>query len=176
MNTISPEKALELINTENAILIDVRSPAEFEQEHIAAAQSLPLDDIERHMKQLSLSEEKIVILQCQKGLRGEQARARLIKGASNPTQFFNLEGGIDAWKNANLPVISADGKPAGIPMPRQIQITSGLMILAFSLSYLSGANWAIYVLIVMGVMMIFSGASGWCGMVKLLLKMPWNRP
>jgi hypothetical protein len=48
--------------------------------------------------------------------------------------------------------------------------------LLFSLLSLGGASWAIYVLIVMGTMMMYSGASGWCGMATLLMKMPWNKP
>jgi hypothetical protein len=61
-------------------------------------------------------------------------------------------------------------------MPRQVQITSGLMVLLFTLLCLNGADWGLYVLAIMGAMMVFSGASGWCGMVKLLMKMPWNKP
>jgi hypothetical protein len=99
-----------------------------------------------------------------------------MKDASNPAQFFNMEGGIDAWKQAKLPVVTNKTKSNQLSMPRQVQITSGLMVLLFTLLCLNGADWGLYVLAIMGAMMVFSGASGWCGMVKLLMKMPWNKP
>jgi rhodanese-related sulfurtransferase len=178
MTTLTPLEAQTLINEGKAVLIDVRTPAEFESGHIAAAYSIPLNTIAEDFDKLNVDDNKTVILQCQKGMRGQQAQQLLIDKTNKQQQFVNLSGGIEAWQEAGLSVISGSKtlKTKAIPMPRQVQIASGFMVLLFSLLSLSGANWATYVLILMGTMMMYSGASGWCGMVTLLMKMPWNKP
>lgn len=178
MTTLTPLEAQTLINEGKAVLIDVRTPAEFESAHIAPAYSIPLNSLSEDFDKLEVGDDKVVILQCQKGMRGQQAQQLLIDKTNKQQQFVNLPGGIEAWQQAGLSVIAGTKSTTSntIPMPRQVQITSGLMVLLFSLLSLSGASWVIYVLIIMGTMMMYSGASGWCGMATLLMKMPWNKP
>jgi rhodanese-related sulfurtransferase len=177
MTTLTPLEAQALINEGKAVLIDVRTATEFESAHIAAAYSIPLNSLSENFDKLNVADDKTVILQCQKGMRGQQAQQLLIDKTNKQQQFVNLSGGIEAWQQAGLAVVAGAQtlKTKVIPMPRQVQIASGFMVLLLSLLSLSGASWATYLLIVMGTMMMYSGASGWCGMVTLLMKMPWNK-
>lgn len=171
MNTVTPNQAFDLIQNQNAVLIDVRTAAEFKQQHIASAYSLPLDQLKQHIEQLTLNENQPVILQCQKGARGAMAYQML---SDSGLQLHNMTGGLDAWVSAELPTIGGN-ETTKIPMPRQVQMTSGLFVLLLASTALTDITWPIILLAVMGAMMIFSGASGWCGMATLLMKMPWNK-
>ena len=84
-----------------------------------------------------------------------------------------LDGGLDAWKKAGLPV--RDNAKAPLPMNRQVQITAGTLVLAGVLvgGFIHPAGYALSGFI--GAGLIFAGASGWCGMANVLAAMPWNR-
>jgi hypothetical protein len=84
-----------------------------------------------------------------------------------------LDGGIEAWKKAGLPV-AANAK-APLPMNRQVQITAGLIVLTGTLTgaLLHPAGYAVAGFV--GAGLIFAGLSGWCGMANVLALMPWNR-
>jgi rhodanese-related sulfurtransferase len=84
-----------------------------------------------------------------------------------------VDGGIEAWKKAGLPVLRDTGQP--IEMQRQVQIAAGvLVLLGVVLGYFaSPAFYGISAFV--GAGLTFAGISGWCGMAKLLALMPWNR-
>jgi hypothetical protein len=85
----------------------------------------------------------------------------------------SLEGGIVAWSQAGFNV-----KKSGstiLPLDRQTQITAGFI--GFSGTILGALiHPAFYILPgFIGAGLMFAGLTGWCGMAKLLAKMPWNR-
>ena len=88
--------------------------------------------------------------------------------------MFNLDGGIDGWAGAGLPVVRAAGEPA-FPLNRQVQIAVGIMIATLIALGFSGLTAAFALAGVIGVMLVFAGTTGWCGMAMLLARMPWNR-
>jgi rhodanese-related sulfurtransferase len=94
-------EATRLINQSDAIVIDVRSAAEFAQSHILNARNIPLDELEKRLKELERFKDKPVIVSCATGSRSGSAAAILRKhGFSN---VVSLAGGVAAWQQAGLP-------------------------------------------------------------------------
>jgi rhodanese-related sulfurtransferase len=90
-----------LINQKDALVLDVREPGEFAQEHIINARSIPAGEIEQRIKEIARFKEKPVIVTCARGVSAGGAAGILRKhGFSN---VVNLSGGIAAWKQAGLP-------------------------------------------------------------------------
>jgi len=92
--------ATRLINDNNPIIIDVRSPAEFASGHLPNARNIPLPDLEKRVGELPA--KRPVLLCCANGSRSARA-ARLLQQAGRE-QVFNLVGGLQAWQQAGLPV------------------------------------------------------------------------
>jgi rhodanese-related sulfurtransferase len=88
-------------------------------------------------------------------------------------QAFIVEGGLDAWRKAGLPVQEDRRQP--IEVMRQVQIAAGSLVL---LGVLLGAFVApgFYALSgFVGAGLVFAGVSGSCALASLLRAMPWNR-
>lgn len=163
--TISPAEAKRLID-QGALLVDVRDPDEHLRERIPGAQNTPLSRLE----QLTLSSQPVVF-HCKSGGR-TAANAGRLAGAAG-AQAYAIEGGIDAWRKAGLPVARDERRP--IEIMRQVQITAGALVLAgVALAYWVNPAF-IGLSAFVGAGLVFAGASGWCGMAKLLAYMPWNQ-
>ena len=90
-------------------------------------------------------------------------------------KIINIEGGIQAWKEQGLPVISAETKSAGLSIMRQVQIIVGFLVLASVFVGFSGVTNAFILAGIFGGALMFAGLTGWCGLAMLLAKMPWNK-
>jgi rhodanese-related sulfurtransferase len=101
-NSVDPTKATELINHEDAVVVDVRSIAEFGKGHIINAVNIPLNGFKDQLKQLEKHRDKPIVVCCQSGSRSGTAVRILQKEGF--AQAKNLRGGMLAWSNANLPV------------------------------------------------------------------------
>ncbi|MBS0354405.1 MAG: rhodanese-like domain-containing protein [Proteobacteria bacterium] len=99
---ISPAQATQLINREDAIVIDVREAGEYTAGHLLNARHIPLGDLPNRLAELEKFKDKPVILNCQTGGRSSSACDVLRKAGF--TQVHNLEGGIAAWTEAGMPV------------------------------------------------------------------------
>lgn len=166
---LSPLDVKRALDAGDAILIDVREVDEFAREHIVGARLAPLSAIDMH--DFERDHRKIAIFHCRSGARTEANAARLLSRGFR--QSFALEGGLEAWKRAGLPV-SANRK-APLEIMRQVQITAGVLVLV-GLGLGVFANPAFLGLSAfIGAGLMFAGATGWCGMAKLLAAMPWNR-
>ncbi len=98
---LSPAQAVQLINREKAVLIDVCEPNEFAAAHVAGARNIPLASLEGH-KSLPSNKTLPVVLICQSGARAGRAAATLRKLGYEKAQV--LGGGMKSWRDANLPV------------------------------------------------------------------------
>jgi rhodanese-related sulfurtransferase len=95
-------EATQLINREDALVIDVREPAEYAKGHVLGSKSVPLGDVERRAAEFDKHKAKPVILVCESGSRS--ARALDALRARGFTRVVNLSGGFGAWQQAGLPV------------------------------------------------------------------------
>jgi rhodanese-related sulfurtransferase len=171
MQVISANKLKEVLTHENAgetLILDVRSPAEYRHERIIGVTNVPLDEIERHTEELR--KYKHIYVHCQSGSRSSQACGRLHSlGLGN---IVNVEGGIQAWKNAGFPVVQSR---RGLPLMRQVQIAAGsLVALGVLLGQTVNPSFA-YLSGFVGVGLVFAGVSGTCLLGEMLARMPWNR-
>lgn len=99
---ISPQSATELINREDAVVVDVRPISEFSSGHIINAINVPMNGLQKQIKSLEKYRERPIILACRSGAQSSGAGKQLRKAGFE--KVYNLQGGILAWQNANLPV------------------------------------------------------------------------
>ena len=97
--------AVQLINREKAVVVDVRDPAEFAAGHVTGAKSIPLSDLEAKLPGALKNKALPLILVCQSGMRSGRAVAIAKKLGYDKAQ--SLGGGHDPWKDANLPIEKA---------------------------------------------------------------------
>jgi len=148
-------------------LIDVREPMEYAAGHIAGSRNIPLTQLER-----TPLPQGPVVLVCQSGKRS-QAGANQLQRRGYPHPVSQLEGGLNAWQDARLPLSRHANAP--LPLMRQVQIGAGsLVLLGVVLSQVVAPGW-IWLSGLVGAGLIFAGVSGFCGMARLLAVMPWNR-
>lgn len=166
LQTIDAATARRLIG-EGAVLVDVREPDERAREHIPGTRHAPLSSL----RQVEAPGAKAVIFHCRSGARTGAHAARL--GEAAGCEAYLLEGGLDAWKRAGLPVSTDRKQP--IEIMRQVQIVAGsLVVLGVALGLLVAPPFLALSAFV-GAGLVFAGSTGWCGMAKLLAVMPWNR-
>src|SRR5438094_9505416 len=99
---VNPTQATQLINREEALVVDVREPNEFAAGHVLGAKNLPLARLDASGADLAKRKERPVIVYCDGGERSAKALAALKKHGF--TRVANLSGGIAAWQQAGLPV------------------------------------------------------------------------
>jgi len=99
---IKAQDAVRLMNDENTTVLDVRLEKEFNEGHILDSIHIPLGSLENRIKEFSKYKDNTVVLCCQTGMRSKQAGTVLKKHGF--TDMFNIDGGINAWINANLPI------------------------------------------------------------------------
>jgi rhodanese-related sulfurtransferase len=167
--SLKPAEVAALVKAGRATLVDIREPDEFARRHVKGALSRPLSVLESaHLK---VAPGQDVVFTCKTGMRTGANCQRLADSVDG--QAFVLEGGVDGWTAAGLPV--AEDRKAPLELMRQVQIAAGSMVLAgvalgfavhpgfFGLSAFVGAG------------LTFAGVTGFCGMARLLAMAPWNR-
>ena len=171
--TISPQALAELCRGNNKIdLIDVRTPAEYREVHVAPARNVPLDRLDPAavMQARNGSKDEPLYLICRSGSRGRQACEKFL--AAGFTNVVNVEGGTLGCVEAGLPVVR--GKKT-ISLERQVRIAAGSLVL---LGVLLG--WLVHPALLglagfVGAGLVFAGITDTCGMGMLLARMPWNQ-
>ena len=94
--------AVQLINREKAVVVDICEPAEFAAGHVTGAKNIPLGDFEARLPGVVKNKTLPLILVCASGARS--ARAVVIAKKLGYEQAQSLNGGLKAWKDANLPL------------------------------------------------------------------------
>lgn len=97
--------AVQLINREKAVVVDVCSAEEFAAGHVVGAKNVPLDELETRLPGVVKNKALPVILVCASGMRSSRAVAIAKKLGYEQAQ--SLGGGLKAWKDANLPLEKA---------------------------------------------------------------------
>jgi rhodanese-related sulfurtransferase len=102
VKNISPTQALQLINHDDALVLDIRDSGEYKSAHIPNARHIPLKELENRLGELAKFKDKPVILYCRAGVSSSGAGGTLTKNGFK--MVHTLSGGLPAWQNANLPV------------------------------------------------------------------------
>jgi rhodanese-related sulfurtransferase len=168
VKTITANELKKRLERDEVLLIDVREPAEHRSESIESARLIPLGQISSDKLP---AQSRPIILHCRSGKRSAEACEKLLK--QNPNlEVYSLEGGIVAWKESGGAVKL--GRHI-LPLDRQTQLTAGF--LAFFGTLLGAfVHPGFYILpAFIGLGLMFAGLTGWCGLAKILAKMPWNQ-
>ena len=102
-NRLSPAQVTQLINHENAAIIDVRSPDMYVTGHVISSLSMPTRELNDKIKRIEKFKAQPVIIVCATGVESTQAQSLLEKNGFLRT--YVLEGGIRAWKAADMPLV-----------------------------------------------------------------------
>lgn len=102
---LSAAHAVQLINRERAVVVDVSDAQEFAAGHVGGARNVPVAQLEQRLPEVVKNKALPVILVCPSGTRASRALAVAKKLGYEKAQV--LAGGLKAWKEANLPVEKA---------------------------------------------------------------------
>jgi rhodanese-related sulfurtransferase len=173
MASIDPESLHRLVESGKRVnVIDVRTPAEFQEVHVKIARNVPLDALEpsEFIAQRNGGREDPLYIICGSGNRATQACRRLLE-AGFP-HVVNVAGGTQAWDQAELPVVR--GRRV-ISLERQVRLTAGGLALLGALLALLVHPWFAVLPAFIGAGLIYSGVTDTCPMGSLLARMPWNQ-
>lgn len=173
MKNISANDLKNLIDSGKHIdLIDVRTPIEYRALHVTVARNVPLDRLNPSaIRESGSNSSDPLYVVCRTGGRSRQACEKLL--AAGVTNIVNVEGGTVACESAGVPVVR--GKSA-IPLNCQVQIITGVTVVAGTIAALATANlYWLSLPMVMGAGLVFSGLTNTCAMGTMLARMPWNQ-
>lgn len=169
LTPLAPAEVAARLEAGRAVLVDIREADEFARAHVKGALARPLSAFES--AHLQVHPGRDVVFTCRTGMRTGANCDRL--AASVEGDAFVLEGGLDGWRKAGLAV--EENASAPLEMMRQVQIVAGSLVLTgvvlgfaihpafFGLSAFVGAG------------LTLAGATGFCGMARILALAPWNR-
>ncbi len=170
IQTVSPAVLHEWLESDEAIVVDVREATEHAAERIPESWLVSLSAFDA-TRLPSVHEGKRLVLHCQSGNRSAKAAKVLLNCGFE--EVIHLEGGIGAWKQAGLPVESSGKAP--LNLMRQVQIVAGSMtLLGTALAVAVSPAWMVLPAIV-GAGFLFAGVTGTCGMATLLSLLPYNK-
>lgn len=167
--TISPRAFADLVKSGAKLdLVDVRTPVEFQEVHLALARNVPLDQLDPQ-KLLAGGVNQPLYVVCRSGSRGRQACELLEKAGHSAV--INIEGGTLACLETELPVVR--GRKA-MSLERQVRIAAGALVLTgIALAGLHPGFLGLSAFV--GAGLVFAGVTDTCGMGMILAKMPWNQ-
>lgn len=99
---ISTLDATVRINKQDAMVLDVRDAAQYAQGHLPRARNIPVKELEARLSEIERYRNKPVIVTCDTGVRAGGAAAILKKAGF--AEVVTLDGGLAAWRKADLPV------------------------------------------------------------------------
>lgn len=169
--TIEPADLRELLTAERVqpLILDVRTPAEFETAHIPGSYNVPLDLLDEHRDELQRHLQDQVVLVCRSGGRATQAEAKLAPDSQASLKV--LRGGITAWEQAGGRVNR--GRPRW-DLERQVRLVAGSVVLASMVASLAfpAAQW---LAAAVGAGLAVAALTNTCTLGMLLGRLPYNR-
>lgn len=99
---VGPAQLTALINRENALVVDVSAPADYEKGHVIGSRNVVMSQFDPENKQLAKVRELPVAMVCRTGTASAEAAKRLRKAGFK--QVYWLDGGVAAWQAADMPV------------------------------------------------------------------------
>lgn len=174
MTTITPRQLHDRLQQDEKLhFLDVRTPAEYAEIHVAGVHLAPLDrlDATKLSSVNGFAKDQPLYIFCRSGNRAKQAAEKLEK--SGYEQCLVVEGGTTAWAEAGLPVTRGTSKV--ISLERQVRIAAGAIVLTGVLLAQFVNSDFIWLSGFIGAGLLFAGLTDWCGMGMLIAKMPWNQ-
>ena len=107
--TLSAQDATLRMREKGTLIVDLSTAESFAKGHIAGAKNFTEDSVEAFQKQFKKHQERLVILACPSGATASQWVAKLRKQGFSETYAIN--GGLQAWRKAQLPLVKATEKP-----------------------------------------------------------------
>lgn len=153
----------------SARILDVRTPAEFENAHISGAYNVPLDQLNEHAQEVRSATGPVVLV-CQSGRRAQQAEQLL--RAAGMANVHVLDGGMQAWRSAGLAVRRIRAR---VSLERQVRIAAGAIVALASIAALTLEPMLVVIPALVGSGLVFAGLTDTCAMGMLLAKLPYNR-
>ena len=102
---LTADGAVQLINREKAVVVDVCEAEEFATGHVGGAKNIPLNQLEERLANTVKNKTLPLILVCETGARS--ARAVAVAKKLGYEQAQAMSGGLKAWRVANLPIEKA---------------------------------------------------------------------
>jgi rhodanese-related sulfurtransferase len=90
---VSSEEAKQLIDNKDVVVLDVRTPEEYQEGHIPNAILIPLQELENKLNELDKKEHYLVV--CRSGNRSAQASEVLTSNSF--ANIYNMTGGMNNW-------------------------------------------------------------------------------
>ena len=158
-----------LTEPDSVVVLDVRSPAEFETAHVAGSYNVPLTLLGEHAAQLAARLDRKVVLVCQSGVRAAQAQAQL--HGVGAQHLHVLAGGVPGFSAAGGRVVTGRSRWS---LERQVRMVAGSLVLVSTaagfraprLGLLAGG---------IGAGLAVSAATNTCTMGRILAALPYNR-
>ncbi|MCB1705292.1 MAG: rhodanese-like domain-containing protein [Halioglobus sp.] len=101
--SLTPQQAINMVNSENGVFLDLRDAAEFKKGHIVGAVNIPATKLATRLAELEKYKEKPIVLVCKMGQQSGAAGKQL--KAENYTQVYKMTGGMMEWTNLQLPTV-----------------------------------------------------------------------
>ncbi len=105
--TLSPEQVVQRLKDTSVLLLDVRTPEEFAEGHLPGGYLLPVQELERRIKELEPYRDKTIIVYCRSGNRSARATALLQR---HRFRAYNMSGGIREWQRRGFPTLIPKGQ------------------------------------------------------------------
>jgi rhodanese-related sulfurtransferase len=172
VTTITPAQLDELRRAGEPVeLIDVRTPTEYREVHVAFARNVPLDRLDPAALRGSQGDRPgPLYVICRSGSRAEQACRKL--QAAGHDNVVSVAGGTLAWERAGLPIVR--GRKA-VSLERQVRIAAGALVLVGAVLAMTVHPLFALLSAFVGAGLVFAGVTDTCGMGMLLARMPWNQ-
>lgn len=160
----------ELSGNPDILLVDVRTPGEFQSASIDGAVNLPLSQVDAHLRRIVRDAGGRMVLICQSGARAGQAAATL--AGAGLSDVVVLDGGMNSWVAAGAPVRREE--QAKWALERQVRLVAGGLVASSvaasvwfpRLRFLAGG---------VGAGLVFAAVSNTCAMGNMLMKLPYNQ-
>ena len=101
--SLTPQQAINLVNTENGVFLDLRESGEFGQGHIVNAINIPASKLDARLAELEKYRDKPIILVCKMGQNSGAVGKKL--NAQGYPGVYRMGGGMMEWGNLQLPLV-----------------------------------------------------------------------
>lgn len=104
IRSLTPYAATQLLNSGEAIFLDVRDDADFKKGHVIDAHNISVSSLDQRLTELEKHKDMDIVVYCDTGMRSAKAAQKLKKNGF--AKSHSLAGGLAAWEKASLPLVT----------------------------------------------------------------------